>query len=165
MVQFINKKRGKIKTVSLDRKYTLVSQTVYIIRSDIFHGIDKLTTNFLEERKENGLIQIPHDYFKSVVSFDLPEMHSYAVGIAFLPTTKSDYEITKNIIIETAKNEDLTILGWREVPTDPSTVGITARSVMPKFEMLFIQPKNKNLKGIEVDRAVYPFRKIVENNS
>ena len=111
------------------------------------------------------LIQIPHDYLKSVVSFDLPEMHSYAVGIAFLPTTKSDYEITKNIIIETAKNEDLTILGWREVPTDPSTVGKTARSVMPKFEMLFIQPKNKNLKGIEVDRAVYPFRKIVENNS
>ena len=36
---------------------------------------------------------------------------------------------------------------------------------MPNFEMLFIQPKNTVLTNIDVDRAVYPFRKIVERES
>jgi glutamate synthase (NADPH/NADH) large chain len=111
------------------------------------------------------LIQIPDEFFKSVVDFQLPENSFYAAGIVFLPQDEKEYKAAKETISEVAKKENITILGWRVVPTDPLELGKTAQSVMPRFEMIFVQPQNKKLKDIEIDRAIYPFRKIIENNS
>ena len=111
------------------------------------------------------LIQIPDEFFRSVVDFHLPENRFYAAGIVFLPLDEKEYKAAKETISEVAKKENVTILGWRVVPTDPAELGKTARGVMPRFEMIFVQPQDKNLKDIEIDRAIYPFRKIIENNS
>ena len=111
------------------------------------------------------LIQIPDEFFKSVVDFQLPENSFYAAGIVFLPQDEKEYKAAKETISEVAKKENITILGWRVVPTDPLELGKTAQSVMPRFEMIFVQPQDKKLKDIEIDRAIYPFRKIIENKS
>ena len=111
------------------------------------------------------LIQIPDEFFKSVVDFQLPENSFYAAGIVFLPQDEKEYNAAKETISEVAKKENITILGWRVVPTDPAELGKTAQSVMPRFEMIFVQPQDKKLKDIELDRAIYPFRKIIENKS
>jgi glutamate synthase (NADPH/NADH) large chain len=111
------------------------------------------------------LIQIPDEFFKSIVDFKLPENGFYAAGIVFLPQDEKEYKAAKERVSEVAKKENVTILGWRTVPTNPAELGKTAQSVMPRFEMIFVQPQDKNLKDIEIDRAIYPFRKIIENNS
>jgi len=111
------------------------------------------------------LIQIPDEFLKSVVDFQLPENSFYAAGIVFLPQDETAYKAAKETISEVAKEENITILGWRVVPTNPVELGKTAQSVMPRFEMIFVQPQDKKLKDIEIDRAIYPFRKIIENNS
>ena len=111
------------------------------------------------------LIQIPDEFFKSVVDFQLPENSFYAAGIVFLPQDEIEYKAAKETISEVAKKENITILGWRVVPTNPLELGKTAQSVMPRFEMIFVQPQDKKLKDIEIDRAIYPFRKIIENKS
>jgi glutamate synthase (NADPH) large chain len=111
------------------------------------------------------LIQIPDEFFKSVVDFQLPENSFYAAGIVFLPQDEKEYKAAKETISEVAKKENITILGWRVVPTNPTELGKTAQSVMPRFEMIFVQPQDKKLKDIEIDRAIYPFRKIIENKS
>ena len=111
------------------------------------------------------LIQIPDEFFKSVVDFQLPENSFYAAGIVFLPQDEKEYKAAKETISEVAKKENITILGWRVVPTNPLELGKTAQSVMPRFEMIFVQPQDKKLKDIEIDRAIYPFRKIIENKS
>ena len=111
------------------------------------------------------LIQIPDEFFKSVIDFQLPENSFYAAGIVFLPQDEKEYKEAKETISEVAKKENITILGWRVVPTNPAELGKTAQSVMPRFEMIFVQPQDKKLKDIEIDRAIYPFRKIIENNS
>ena len=111
------------------------------------------------------LIQIPDEFFKSSVDFKLPENSFYAAGIVFLPQDDKEYKAAKETISEVAKKENVTILGWREVPTNPAELGKTAQSVMPRFEMIFVQPQDKKLRDIEIDRAIYPFRKIIENKS
>jgi glutamate synthase (NADPH/NADH) large chain len=111
------------------------------------------------------LIQIPDEFFKSVVDFQLPENSFYAAGIVFLPQDEKEYNAAKETISEVAQKENVTILGWRVVPTNPAELGKTAQSVMPRFEMIFVQPQDKKLKDIEIDRAIYPFRKIIENKS
>ena len=111
------------------------------------------------------LIQIPDDFYRQVVDFELPPQGFYGVGIVFLPKDESEYKEAKEKINSVAKLEGITILGWRDVPTNPNEIGQTAQRVMPRFEMIFIQPANKKLSDIDLDRAIYPFRKIVENSS
>jgi len=111
------------------------------------------------------LIQIPDDFYRQVVDFELPKQGFYGVGIVFLPKDESEYKEAKEKINSVAKLEGITILGWRDVPTNPNEIGQTAQRVMPRFEMIFIQPTNKKLSDIDLDRAIYPFRKIVENSS
>ena len=111
------------------------------------------------------LIQIPDKFLRSNVDFNLPENGHYAVGIAFLPQDNHENDLVKEKIKEVAKKENLEIIGWRKVPTDASSLGKTAKSVMPNFEMLFIKPLKSNAIGIDLDRLIYPFRKIVEKES
>jgi glutamate synthase (NADPH/NADH) large chain len=56
------------------------------------------------------------------------------------------------------------VLGWRDVPTDPSGVGPTARSVMPAFRQLFLAGPD-GLEGIELERLVFCFRKVAERRA
>lgn len=111
------------------------------------------------------LIQIPDKFLRTVVDFKLPKMGEYGVGITFLPQDKDLYKTTKAQIHKIAQEENIEILGWRLVPTDSSTLGKTAKSVMPVFEMIFIKSKLENKSGLELDRLIYPFRKIAEKKT
>jgi glutamate synthase (NADPH) large chain len=107
------------------------------------------------------LTQIPDAFLRGVSNIALPPAGQYAVGIGFLPADRAS-EIRADIE-RIAAEERLTILGWREVPTDPRSVGATARSVMPTFWQLFVSHPG-GAADIELDRLVYPFRKRVEHN-
>jgi glutamate synthase (NADPH/NADH) large chain len=65
-------------------------------------------------------------------------------------------------IIKIAKEENLSILGWRELPTDDSSLGTTALSVMPRFVQLFVAGKDGE-SDLELDRLAFCFRKRVEH--
>src|SRR5260370_8889720 len=53
-------------------------------------------------------------------------------------------------------------LGWREVPVDESTVGATARSVMPSFRQIFVVDP-RGTTGIDLDRKLFVARKRCEH--
>ena len=105
------------------------------------------------------LIRIPDTYFREVVGFDLPAAGAYAAGVAFI----SDGEDPRGEIASIAKEEGLHVLGWRKLPTDPSTLGKTAISVMPQFEQLFLGGLGGET-GLQLDRLAYCFRKRVEHS-
>ncbi len=105
------------------------------------------------------LIRIPDQYFRDVVDFDLPAAGAYAAGVAFI----SEGEDPRGQIASIAKEEGLQVLGWRTLPTDPSTLGKTAISVMPQFEQLFLGGLGGE-DGLELDRLAYCFRKRVEHS-
>lgn len=105
------------------------------------------------------LIRVPDQFFRDVVTFDLPPSGSYAVGIAFISGTADLHDEIDAL----AKEEGLTVLGWREVPVDPSTLGKTALSVMPRFEQVFLA----GIAGesdLQLDRMAYCLRKRAEHS-
>ena len=107
------------------------------------------------------LLQIPDRFLRAVVGFELPEPGFYAVGLAFLPTgsiTEAAVAEVERILID----EGLTVLGWREVPTDPSGIGSMALAVMPVFRQVFVAAPG--LSGIDLDRRLYPARKRIEHS-
>ncbi|MEY4422275.1 MAG: hypothetical protein RL581_813, partial [Actinomycetota bacterium] len=105
------------------------------------------------------LIRIPDEFFRAVVDFELPVEGNYAAGVAFIEAGEN----VRAEIEKLAAEENLKILGWREVPIDPKTLGKTAISVMPKFEQLFIAGKN-NESGIVLDRMAFCLRKRIEHS-
>ena len=105
------------------------------------------------------LIQVPDAFLRAVVDFDLPSAGAYAVGSVFLE--RDHVDVTIREIDAVAAQEGLRVIGWREVPIDDSMIGDTARSCMPAFWQIFITDDQS--RGIELDRAVYGFRKLAEH--
>ena len=105
------------------------------------------------------LICVPDAFYRAVVSFELPAQGAYATGIGFI---QPDAQV-KEIIAQIAAEEGLTVLGWRELPINSSSLGKTALSVMPRFEQIFIAGL-QNETGINLDRLSFCLRKRIEHS-
>ncbi|MFI6680292.1 glutamate synthase large subunit [Kribbella sp. NPDC050470] len=111
------------------------------------------------------LIQIPDAYYRKVCEFELPVQRSYATGIAFLPADPDDAAKAIARIEELAAEENLAVLGWRDVPTTPDLLGATARSVMPTFKQLFVAAKAGRVLGLALERMAFRLRKRAEKDT
>ena len=109
------------------------------------------------------LTQIPDAFFRAIVPFDLPPAGEYAAGTAFLPQDPDLAAQTVARIEEIALDEGLRVLGWRDLPVDPSLVGHTARSVMPVFRQLFVSAPGRS--GMDLERVVFCLRKRAEREA
>ncbi|KWX21197.1 glutamate synthase [Mycolicibacterium wolinskyi] len=105
------------------------------------------------------LIQVPDAFLRDVVEFDLPEAGSYATGIAFLPQSSRDAATACEAVEKIAEAEGLEVLGWREVPTDDSSLGALARDAMPTFRQIFLG----GASGMDLERRAYVVRKRAEH--
>ena len=83
------------------------------------------------------LLQIPHDFFKHVVPFDLPEAGKYAVGMFFLPRQEELRKACCEHVAQAAQQEGVCLLGWRDVPVDDQAIGKTARECAPHIMQCF----------------------------
>ena len=105
------------------------------------------------------MIGVPDEFFRAVVGFQLPPEGSYATGIAFLPQSARDAAAACDAFEKIVAAEGLTLLGWREVPTDDSSLGALARDAMPTFRQPFIG----GASGIDLERRAYLVRKRAEH--
>ena len=108
------------------------------------------------------LIDIPHDFFKSVCPFELPEQGTYATGNIFLPQkgNQRDYCIStfeKNIL-----KQGLNILGWRDVPVNKSVPGQIAKKTEPFVKQLFIG-KGASEDAFHFNLKLFIARKVTEH--
>ena len=105
------------------------------------------------------LIQIPDEFYRSVVDFKLPKLGFYATGVFFIEAGNTDYlaQITK-----IASEEGLRILGWRDLPINSKSIGKTALSVMPSFKQIFVEGL-KAESDLVLERMVFCLRKRVEH--
>lgn len=109
------------------------------------------------------LTQMPDEFLRAVAGFDLPPVGEYAVGLAFLPLHAGERRTQKAGVEKIAREEGLTVLGWRVVPTANEHLGKLADEARPAFEQLFVaRPAAGDapaLSGIELDRVAYRLRK------
>ncbi|MEU3272916.1 glutamate synthase large subunit [Saccharomonospora sp. NPDC006951] len=153
--------------------------------SIVTDGLDALTN--LDHRGAAGaeptsgdgagiLVQLPDELLRAEVDFGLPKpdafgSHHYAAGIAFLPSDEDRKVKAQALVERIAAEENLDVLGWREVPTDAdgADLGPSARSVMPAFAMLFVRGKpdahGQGPSGVELDRLAFCLRKRAEHES
>src|SRR5579875_2157107 len=105
------------------------------------------------------MIQVPDRFLRSAVEFELPPAGSYATGIAFLPQSSKDAAAACAAVEKIVSSEGLQVLGWREVPTDDSSLGALSRDAMPTFRQIFIA----GAEGMQLERRAYVIRKRAEH--
>ncbi len=108
------------------------------------------------------LIQMPDEFFRGVVSFDLPSSGSYAAGMAFLPAEELRTQRAMAVVEAIVSEEHLQVAGWHDVAINPDCLGASALAVMPAFRYLFIVDP-AGAQGIDLDRKLFIVRKRIEH--
>src|SRR6478752_762552 len=150
---------------------------VATLRGEAGHDIIDLALTALRNLEHRGAIgsdagtgdgagiltQMPDAFLRAVVGFELPPVGEYAAGMVFLPRDAQEREAQKAGIEKIAASENLTVLGWREVPTADDNLGKLAFAARPAFEQIFVSRPavgdDGPLSGIALDRRVYRLRK------
>ncbi|GAB1716852.1 MAG: glutamate synthase (NADH) large subunit [Nitrobacter sp.] len=110
------------------------------------------------------LVQIPHGFFArkaKELGFTLPKPGEYAVGALFMPREAAWREVIRSIITDQIKAEGLTLLGWREVPTNNSSLGETVKPTEPANMQVFIGRNGTAATEDEFERRLYILRKSI----
>ena len=113
-----------------------------------------------------ALIQIPHaalNLFAGKAGVELPGPGEYGVGMCFLPADAGLRRQIQRITAEVVSEHGQAVLGWREVPTDASSLGRTARSLQPHISQLFIARGRGMDDDQTFERRLYVIRKMIEN--
>lgn len=109
------------------------------------------------------LFDIPHVFFKKVCAFELPEVKEYAVGMLFIPKSKNQITFCKTTFENAINDQNLEILGWRDVPVDITNLGQIAAEKEPTIVQVFVGKNKQNLTEHEFNAKLFAARKISEH--
>ena len=105
------------------------------------------------------LTQIPDSFLRAVAGFELPSKGLYAAGLVFIEQgTETEVEAKFSAL---AAEEGLSVLGWRDVPTNPAVLGDLAREAMPVIRQVFVSAEDC-AEGMELERRAFRLRKRSE---
>ncbi len=108
------------------------------------------------------LLQIPDTFFRSEManlSVDLPDPGDYGVGQIFLPQDPVDRVVCENLMVELVIREGQKVLGWRDVPVDPSCLGESVKPIEPVMRQLFVGRGDNITDTDHFERKLYTIRK------
>jgi glutamate synthase (NADPH) large chain len=111
------------------------------------------------------LVQMPHKFIAKKAAEigikKLPPPGHYAVGALFMPHEDAWRQEIMDTYAAIAAQEGMTILGWRDVPTDNSTLGSSVKPTEPVHKQVFIARNPKVTSEDEFERRLYILRKTI----
>src|SRR5262245_47226416 len=92
------------------------------------------------------LLQIPDTFLRretEKLGIHLTEPGRYGVGMVFLPRGETPRRRCEELLTAAVERTGYKVLGWRDVPTDNSPIGNSAKAVEPVFRQVFIGRSTK----------------------
>jgi glutamate synthase (NADPH/NADH) large chain len=158
---------GFIVNIKGKKSHGLVQQALEMVTNLLHRGACGCEVNTGDGA--GILIQLPHQFFQSEadrVNIILPEPGAYGVGMVFLPRDPDERNRIQDLFAHIIIEEGQHILGWRDVPTDDSHLGATARSEEPVIRQVFIGRSDALTHDIDAhacfERKLYIIRKRVD---
>ncbi len=107
------------------------------------------------------MFQLPDTFFEHVLEVDLPE--TYAAGSIFFPQDDDARDELIDIAEAVFERYGLSVLEWRDVPTNNDELGKTAVDSEPDVWQVFLTPED-DIDDDEFDRRLYIARRALEND-
>ena len=109
------------------------------------------------------LMQVPHKFLQKKAiteGFTLPEFGQYGVGNVYGSPDRVAREEGRRIFEDLVKKECLKVLGWRDVPTNNSSLGDTAKASEPFMQQVFIARPAEMSNDLDFERKLFILRKL-----
>ena len=155
---------GFVVDIKGRRSHAIVSQALEVLKNLLHRGACGCEVNTGDGA--GILIQMPHAFLSrecARAGIPLPSPGHYGAGLVFLPRAAGEAAECRRIVEEIAQDEGQTVLGWRDVPTDSSAVGPSARAVEPVFQQVFVGRAPGVADRAAFERKLYVIRKRVEH--
>ena len=160
---------GFVVNIKGQRSHKLVQQALEVVINLLHRGACGCEANTGDGA--GILLQLPHRFFQKEaerLGMHLPEPGAYGVGTVFLPRDPDERSRIQDLFSHIAAEEGQRVLGWRDVPTDDSSLGETAKSGEPVIRQLFIG-RGEALAGhpdahARFERKLYVIRKRVDRS-
>jgi glutamate synthase (NADPH/NADH) large chain len=129
---------------------------------DLLENLEHRGTTGAEPDTGDGagiMLQRPDGFLSAVLPVDLPEQ--YAVGSVFMPQDDAASAAVAEAFEAALADHGLDVLHWRDVPTDATGLGATARESEPDV----VQPvvvAAESMDDEAFDRALYVARRAAE---
>ena len=149
---------GFVADVKGRRSHQIVRNALEVLRNLEHRGASGCDANSGDGA--GILIQTPHDFLRRECSFELPAFGHYAAGMVFLPVTASSRQQCQAILEQIVEEEGQQLLGWRDVPTNDSMLGPTARESKPIVRQVFIARRDLS-DDTTFERKLYVIRRRV----
>ena len=107
------------------------------------------------------IIQTPHEFFFDEcikLGIHLPAYTKYGVGMLFFPKDRMLREQCRDIFNRSAETLGLEIMGYRRVPVNTEGIGLTALSVEPEIEQVFIACPDHITDHDDFERKLFVLR-------
>jgi glutamate synthase (NADPH) large chain len=111
------------------------------------------------------LMQIPDKFFRrecASLGFTLPPVGEYGVGMMFFPVDRQARLQCEGMVEDIVREEGLTVLGWRDTPTNGAAIGRIARGSQPYIQQIFIGSSH-GMTQDELERRLFVVLKRAEN--
>jgi glutamate synthase (ferredoxin) len=108
------------------------------------------------------LMQLPHSFFKKETAqqgIPLPEVGEYAVAMIYASPDATIRDKSRKIFEQIVAEEGQKVLGWRDVPTDNSSLGKSALVCEPFVQQAFIQKSPQISDRLAFERKLLVIRK------
>ena len=107
------------------------------------------------------LIQIPDEYFRRVAAglgFSLPGPGAYAIGMGFFSRDPDELAAQIDSVEWAISRVGHRLLGWRDVPVEPSVAGRLALQSLPTIRQVFVAAKDGTPQDA-FERQLYVIRR------
>ncbi len=154
---------GLVANIRAQQSHTIVQQALSVLEN-----LDHRGAQGSEPNNGDGagiLTQIPHPFFEREAlrqAMVLPAAGDYGVGMLFLPTDPVERGAIEQRIEVIVGEEGQSVLGWRDVPTDNTTLGSAAKSSEPVVRQIFIGRGDGVASGDGFERKLYVIRRQAE---
>ncbi|HVA13975.1 MAG TPA: glutamate synthase large subunit [Stellaceae bacterium] len=151
---------GFIANIKNRKSHAILAQGIEILHNLAHRGA--VSADPLAGDGAGILIQLPDRLFRSEaerLGFSLPEPGAYGVGMVFLPRSAETRRACEAVIAHFVAAEGQTLLGWRDVPVDPSVLGDSIRPNAPVIRQCFIARGANCVDADALERKLFVIRK------
>ncbi|MES2469650.1 MAG: glutamate synthase large subunit [Verrucomicrobiota bacterium] len=156
-VGFVCQMKGK-------RSHSIIEQALTILVNLDHRGACGCETNTGDGA--GILMQVPDGFLRKVAAvagITLPAAGQYGVGMVYASPVAAEREASEREFARIAQEEGQTVLGWRDVPTDNSSLGNTAKASEPFMRQVFVQRGANCPDDQAFERKLYIIRKRSHN--
>ncbi len=150
---------GFVANIKSNKSHQIISDALTILENMEHRGACGCENNTGDGA--GILIQTPHEFFFDEcvkLGIHLPAYSKYGVGFLFFPKDIRLREECRDIFNRSAETLGLEVMGYRRVPVNTDGIGLSALSVEPEMEQVFIACPDHINDPDEFERKLFVLR-------